>query len=150
MARINLLLLSWFGTGYSPKAPGTMGSLAAVPFAWLMAASWGQHTLIIAAAVVFALGWAAAHATEEARRDPGWVVVDEVAGQWLTLAFVPPDIILYAIGFVLFRLFDIFKPWPVRTLEQKVPGALGVMVDDIAAALYAGALSYGAFRIIGA
>ena len=88
-----------------------------------------------------------AHATPEAKKDPGWVVIDEVSGQWLTLAVVPPDFILYAVGFFLFRIFDIFKPWPIRTLEQKVPGALGVMIDDVAAAVYAAALLY-AFRLV--
>lgn len=134
---INLALLSWFGAGYSPKAPGTAGSLAALPFAWVMAQLWGSNILIIAGIAVFVVGVAAAHATPAAKKDPGWVVIDEVAGQWLTLAVVPPDLMLYAIGFLAFRFFDIFKPWPIRTLEQKVPGALGVMIDDVAAAVYA-------------
>lgn len=76
-------------------------------------------------------------------------MIDEVSGQWLTLAFVPPDVLLYAIGFIAFRIFDIFKPWPIRTLEQKVPGALGVMVDDIAAAVYAAILLYFATLVLG-
>jgi phosphatidylglycerophosphatase A len=149
MRNINLTLLSWFGSGYSPKAPGTAGSLAALPFAWVIATYFGTIGLVIAAILATIVGWAAAAATEEAKKDPGWVVIDEVAGQWLTLAIVPPDVVLYIIGFLAFRFFDILKPWPIRTLEQRVPGALGVMIDDIAAAVYAGLVLYAAAHFIG-
>ncbi len=150
MRNINLALLSWFGSGYSPKAPGTAGSLAALPFAWVISSYFGATGLVIAAILITLVGWAAAAATEEAKKDPGWVVIDEVAGQWLTLSIVPPDIMLYIIGFLAFRFFDILKPWPIRTLEQRIRGALGVMVDDIAAAVYAGMVLYAAAQLIGA
>jgi phosphatidylglycerophosphatase A len=150
MKRLNLLLLSWFGSGYSPVAPGTAGSIAALPFAWVIAIYWGATGLATAALLVFVIGWFVCSITPEAKSDPGWVVIDEVAGQWLTLAVVPPDLLLYGLGFLLFRLFDIFKPWPIRALEQNMAGGLGVMVDDIAAAVYAGIVLYGAFLIIGA
>ncbi|MDG2321521.1 MAG: phosphatidylglycerophosphatase A [Rhodospirillaceae bacterium] len=150
MKRLNLLLLSWFGSGYSPVAPGTAGSIAALPFAWVIAIYWGATGLAAAALLVFFIGWFVCSITPEAKRDPGWVVIDEVAGQWLTLAVVPPNLLLYGLGFLLFRLFDILKPWPIRALEKNMPGGLGVMVDDIAAAVYAGTLLYGAFLIIGA
>lgn len=148
MNKLNLIVLSWFGSGYSPKAPGTAGSLAALPFAWFIAITWGPATLIIAGLMVAVVGWASAAATPAAKRDPGWVVIDEVAGQWLTLAIVPPNLLLYAIGFCAFRFFDILKPWPIRTLERTIPGALGVMVDDLAAAVYAGAVLYAASLIL--
>ena len=147
MKFIKLTLLSWFGSGYSPKGPGTAGSLCCLPFAWGIATIWGPESLILAGFMAFVVGVTVAHITPEAKNDPGWVVIDEVAGQWLTLAVVPPNLLLYAVGFLLFRVFDIFKPWPIRTLEQKVPGALGVMIDDVAAALYAAALLY-AFSLI--
>lgn len=149
MKHINLLILSWFGSGYSPKAPGTAGSLAALPFAWVIAETWGPAALIFAGFAAFVIGWASAAVTEEAKKDPGWVVIDEVAGQWLTLAIVPPDLFLYAIGFCAFRFFDIVKPFPIHLLERNVPGALGVMVDDIAAAVYAGLVLYVAKLVIG-
>ncbi len=138
MRQLKRIILSWFGAGYSPKAPGTVGSLAALPFAWWIASTWGLPALALAAGCAFLIGWAAASTTPEAAADPGWVVIDEVAGQCLTLAVVSPDLVLYGIGFLLFRVFDIFKPWPIRFLEQRIPGGLGVMVDDIAAAVYAG------------
>lgn len=68
--------------------------------------------------------------------DPKEVVVDEVAGQWLVLAAIPADPALFALGFVLFRIFDIFKPWPVRWADRQVGGGLGIMLDDLLAALY--------------
>lgn len=148
MKNINIIILSWFGSGYSPKAPGTAGSLAALPFAWAIASVWGPSTLVIAGLLAALIGWASAAATPAAKSDPGWVVIDEVAGQWLTLAIVPPDLLLYAIGFCAFRFFDILKPWPIRTLERTVPGALGVMVDDLAAAVYAGAVLYAASLVL--
>lgn len=150
MKIVNLTILSWFGSGYSPKAPGTAGSLAALPFAWLMATNWGPQSLLLAGLIAFGVGWAAANASPEAQKDPGWVVIDEVAGLWLTLAIVPADLLLYALGFLAFRLFDIFKPWPIRALEQNVPGALGVMIDDIAAAVYAAAVLYIVTLLLGA
>ncbi len=137
------LLLSWFGAGLSPKAPGTAGSLAALPFAWIIVTTGGASGLFIASIVAFALGWAIIATTPGLEDDPGWIVIDEVAGQWLTLVLVPADLVLYAIGFLLFRLFDIFKPWPIKTIEKRTPGALGVMLDDMVAALCAGIILFG-------
>ena len=76
-------------------------------------------------------------------------MIDEVAGQWLTLVLVPTNVVLYAIGFLLFRLFDIFKPWPIKTIEKQTPGALGVMLDDMVAALIAGIILYGIHMALG-
>ena len=140
------LIASWFGIGYLPRAPGTWGSLAALPFAWAIAAAWGPRALLAASLALFLAGWAAATAVlaESPVRDPGWIVVDEVAGQWLTLAFVPPDPLLYAAGFLLFRLFDIAKPWPISVADARVRGGLGVMLDDGLAGIAAAAvLTFG-------
>ena len=124
-------------------APGSWGSAAAVLIAAGLASmsGWFLEAALVAACVA---GVRAADVYEltTGQKDASPVVIDEVAGQWLTLAFVPPDILLYAIGFIAFRIFDIYKPWPIRTLEQNVPGALGVMVDDVAAAVYAAVVLY--------
>lgn len=141
--------LSWFGMGYCPWAPGTAGSLAALPFAWVFATWGGVWALVIGALGLTILGWAAAAATPEAADDPGWVVIDEVAGQWLTLAPVSPDPVLYVTGFLAFRFFDIAKPWPVGMVERRVPGALGVMADDLVAAIYAAAVTFAVGLLIG-
>ena len=142
MHSIGRILLSWFGAGFSPWAPGTIGSAAALPFAWIIASYWGVFGLLLAALIIFSIGCILASIAQTESADPGWIVIDEVAGQWLTLCVVPPDLMLYGVGFLLFRAFDIVKPWPIRLLETRIPGALGIMVDDVAAALFSGSLLY--------
>jgi phosphatidylglycerophosphatase A len=134
-----VLIASWFGVGRLPWAPGTWGSLAALPFAWAIAWLFGERALLLAVLALFVAGWWAAHRVVRvsATADPGWIVVDEVAGQWLTLVITPPGIIPYVAGFLLFRLLDIVKPWPARWIDQNVGGGLGVMADDIVAGFYA-------------
>lgn len=151
MTRFAHALATVFGLGDRLPAPGTTaGSLPAVA-AWWAATTFGRHPelvvggTLVAAAIASVAGWWAAEV--EARRlgidDPGPVVIDEVAGQWLTLALgaawapaLTPAMLAVA-GFVLFRIFDIVKPFPVNLLER-LPGGLGIMVDDLAAAGYAG------------
>jgi len=127
------------GIGLLPLMPGSWGSLAALPCAWAISALAGRPALATAAVLVFALGiWAAAAVTRASgSKDPGFIVVDEVAAQFLVLAVTPLDWRTYLAAFLLFRVFDIAKPWPVRAIERRVSGGLGVMLDDVAAALYA-------------
>ncbi|MBT5939632.1 MAG: phosphatidylglycerophosphatase A [Rhodospirillaceae bacterium] len=142
MNRIAYLIAIWFGAGLLPKAPGTWGSLAALPLAYGIV-FWGSLEVLAAATVViFIVGvWASEIAAGNmGGGDPSEIVVDEVAGQWLTLLVVPPDIILYAAGFLLFRLFDIWKPWPISWADQKIKGGMGIMLDDMIAGVYAGVL----------
>ncbi|MEQ8664407.1 MAG: phosphatidylglycerophosphatase A [Rhodospirillales bacterium] len=134
-----VFIATWCGSGHLPKAPGTWGSLAALPIAWLILEHVGTTGLLFGVCVVFAVGIAAAdrYMALVGRDDPGAVVVDEVAGQWLALLFVPLDPLWFLAGFIAFRVFDIFKPWPVRALERRFKGGFGVMIDDIAAGVYA-------------
>ena len=134
-----LLIASWFGAGRLPVAPGTWGSLAALPFAWVIAWLFGPRALLLAALALFLIGWWAAGrvARISAVADPGSVVVDEVVGQWLTLVVAPRLLIAYVAGFLLFRLFDIVKPWPARWIDRNVGGGLGIMGDDVVAGFYA-------------
>jgi phosphatidylglycerophosphatase A len=137
------LFVSWFGSGWLPWAPGTWGSLAALPFAWaIIAYGGGPGTLALASLVVFGLGcWAAEIAVRATNTDdPGWIVVDEVVGQWLTLLAAPFSPIGFTAAFLLFRLFDIWKPWPVRWADRKLGGGVGIMADDVLAAAYAAAV----------
>jgi phosphatidylglycerophosphatase A len=100
----------------------------------------GKWWLAAAAIIPFIIGWvftARYLRNEPNTADPQWIVIDEVVGLWITLSVVPLNIIWYAVGFALFRLFDIVKPWPVSWADQKVPGALGIMLDDVLAGLYA-------------
>jgi phosphatidylglycerophosphatase A len=135
-----MLLATWFGAGLLPKIPGTWGSLAALPFAWHIGSEFGALGLVIAAAIVFAVGcWAADTASRAGDiRDPGFIVIDEVAAQFLVLAVAPVAPLAYAAGFVLFRIADIVKPFPANWADREVHGGLGIMLDDIFAALYAG------------
>ena len=132
------ILATWFWVGRIPKAPGTWGSLAALPFAWVIADAFGPLALLIAAALLFPIGcWAsAAYAHGIGRKDPGSAVIDEVVGQWMVLAVLPLDPLAYAIGFALFRLFDIAKPGPVGWADRQ-GGATGVMLDDVIAGVLA-------------
>ena len=141
------LLATWFGAGLLPKAPGTWGSLAALVCAWPLVQIGGRPYLLVGIAVVFALGlWAADHYARATNGgDPGEVVIDEVAGQWIALLPVagtslsPGDYALACLpALIAFRLFDIWKPWPVGWLDEKLHGGLGIMMDDVAAGLYAG------------
>jgi phosphatidylglycerophosphatase A len=133
------LLATWFGAGLLPAMPGTWGSLAALPCAWAIRAAAGPAALAAAAILAFALGcWAAARvARAGGHTDPGYVVIDEVAAQFLVLVAAPLDWRAYAAAFLLFRIFDITKPWPAGTVERRVKGGLGIMLDDVVAALYA-------------
>jgi phosphatidylglycerophosphatase A len=145
-----MFVASLAGIGLSPKAPGTLGSLVAVPFAWLIARETGNAGLLAAAAVLFFVGWAAAARTcRTLGKDPREIVVDEASGQWLTLAAAPLDPWFYLAGFVLFRLFDIWKPWPVSWADRTIIGGFGTMIDDTLAAIYAGAILLAARHVLG-
>ena len=148
--RLGFALATWFGVGNLPAAPGTFGSLAALPFAWLIAAYAGPLALGLAGVAVFCVGWWASNVYVGATgiEDPGPVVIDEVAGQWLTLVVAAPGVWWHWLaGFMLFRLFDIVKPWPVGWADKAIKGGFGVMVDDILAAAYAGGALYGLILI---
>ena len=151
-------LAVWFGAGLSPVAPGTAGSLAALPcgVALLWAGgAWGWLLLGLAALLLLPLGaWAAAHYDRQAgEHDAGAIVVDEVAGQWIALLPVAPTAVSgsvwwqIALAFGLFRLFDIVKPWPAGWIDRRIGGGWGVMADDVAAGLYAGALTWLAIHL---
>jgi phosphatidylglycerophosphatase A len=138
--RLAVALATWFGCGYFPWGPGTAGSLAAVLIAAALH-SWfgvGRSGLAVLVLVFVLPGiWAS---TRTARilntEDPGLVVVDEVLGQWLTLLGASTlNWKTFLAGFLLFRLFDIWKPWPIRRLEN-LPEGTGIVVDDLGAGAY--------------
>jgi len=141
------LFCTWFGAGLLPKVPGTWGSAAALPFAALIERAFGSIGLAVAAFILFVAGSLVAgrFARASGVKDPGAVVVDEVAAQWATLIPVPLDPILYLVGFVLFRVADVTKPWPANWCDRHLEGGLGVMADDMVSAGYA-AVGLWAFR----
>ncbi len=138
--KLAFVIGTWFGCGYAPVAPGTAGSLAALLIAWLARhfLGWGRWEILVLALVVLTPAvWASGEVARSAgRKDPGIVVVDEVVGQWITLAGVASfGWVGWGGAFVLFRLFDIWKPAPVRQLE-KLCGGAGIMADDVMAGVY--------------
>jgi len=127
-----------FGTGLAPFAPGTVGSLPGVLLAWLMLDMGIYFQLGVAVALSLAGIWICG---ESARRigvhDHGGIVWDEICGMYITLLLAPPNVLGFALAFGLFRFFDIVKPWPIRDLDHRIEGGLGIMLDDLVAALYA-------------
>ncbi len=144
---LRLRIATGFGVGYSPLVPGTVGSLPGLALAWVLHSWRGSAALLVGVILVTALGfWSAGEAARRlGKRDPGPVVVDEIAGQMLTLLFVTPTMSVLALGFVLFRVLDVWKPFPARRLED-LPGGSGIMADDLAVAIYANLILHGAVR----
>lgn len=133
------LTATWGGSGLFRYAPGTAGSLAALPFAWLMHSLSGAVGLFAVAVALFVFGCQVSSLYMQygdGQHDPSEIVIDEVAGQCLLLSLMPLSLLSYAVGFCLFRLFDIFKPWPISWCDRRVKGGFGVMLDDALAALY--------------
>jgi len=149
-ARVTTLVSTWFGAGFLPIAPGTWGSLAAIPIAHAIVFFWGVWGLAGFAAAVAVIGTHASHETARLRgvKDPGEVVVDEVAGQAIALlpvyALVPGDAVVLRISsilaaFFLFRILDVWKPGPIGWLER-LPGGFGIMADDLLGGAVAAAI----------
>jgi phosphatidylglycerophosphatase A len=132
------VIASFFGLGFFPVAPGTLASLAVVLlYKWLLHPLPLPYLLVLLfLLLVLGVPAAGAYSSELKKTDPRRVVVDEAVGQFLVLVSVSPDWSLLIIGFLLFRFFDIVKPFPIRKLEG-LPGGWGIMADDIAAALLA-------------
>ena len=137
---VNLLAFG-LGTGLAPKAPGTFGSLFGVAIAWWTLPLGLELRIVVAIALIASGFWICG---ESARRmgvhDHPGIVWDEIAAMYLVLLVAPPGITAWALGFGLFRLFDIWKPWPIRDLDHRLGGGAGIMLDDLVAALYTAVL----------
>ena len=131
-----------FGAGLMPKAPGTWGTLVAIPFYFLALQIGGTPAVLACALLFFIVGiWASAVTGHNLGvADYGGIVVDEIAAFIFVLAFTPSGVFWLLIAFVLFRIFDIVKPWPIRYFDRTLKGGFGVMFDDLLAALGAIAL----------
>lgn len=125
-----------FGTGLSPIAPGTMGTIIAIPIFLLLST---QPTLfyLIFVTIAFLIGcWTSAYtATALKVHDHPGIVIDEIIGYLITMVFVPVTWYWVILGFVFFRIFDIWKPWPISLIDQHVEGGLGIMLDDVFAGI---------------
>ncbi len=133
------LLAFGFGSGLAPKAPGTVGTLAAVPF-YLLMQPLSLSSYLVIVLIAFALGvWVCGESAKRlGEHDYGGIVWDEFVGFWITMMAAPTGWGWIVLGFVLFRLFDIIKPWPIKVADQQVQGGLGIMLDDVLAGIMAG------------
>ncbi len=136
--KLVLLLATWFGTGLIPFAPGTWGSLAALPFA-AGAYSLGFVFSCLSLLIIFFLSIPVSGRASKimATEDPSSVVIDEAAGIFVTLFLIPVSWTGIVAGFILFRIFDIIKPFPVGLIDKKIKGGTGIVFDDIMAGIYA-------------
>jgi len=134
---VHLLALG-FGSGLVPRAPGTAGSLVALPLAWLML-TWPFAAKVAVVAAMFGAGvWICAESARRlAAHDHPGIVWDEIVGMLATCLVIPGDVRWLPVAFVLFRFFDIVKPWPIRDLDHRLRGGIGIMLDDIVAAAFA-------------
>ncbi len=139
-----MIVATGFGSGYGPLVPGTWGSIPGLALAWGLDRWAGRWAVACGALVVAALGsWAAGRAEALLGvKDPGRVVVDEIAGQMVTLLFLPMSSRVLLLGFLLFRMLDVAKPWPARRLEE-LPGGSGIMADDLMVGVYANLILRG-------
>jgi len=133
-----LMLAFGFGSGLSPKAPGTMGTLAAIPLWWLLAQlPLSTYLVVVLIAAVAGIVICGRAADRLGVHDHGGIVWDEFVGFWIAMAALPVTWQSLILGFVLFRLFDILKPWPISWLDRRVSGGFGIMIDDVIAGLAA-------------
>lgn len=134
-----IFIATWAGAGLVRPAPGTVGTLAALPIGFVVAALGGPVALAVLAILVFAAGmWAGEiYAQKSGAEDDPSIVIDEAAGLFIAAIPAGYNLFLWLAAFLLFRFFDIWKPWPVSWAERRFTGALGVMMDDVLAGVYA-------------
>lgn len=136
-----LFLAFGFGSGLAKKAPGTLGTLAAVPVYWVFAQTHIFVYSLLTVAVMISGIWICGLAAKKlGEHDFGGIVWDEIAGYLITLWLVPFSWQAMVVGFLLFRVFDIIKPWPIKWVDQRMEGGFGIMLDDVLAGVFAGFL----------
>ncbi len=137
--KLILLLATWFRVGYLPHMPGTWGSLAALPLWWLLQhldpPAYGLVVLLLAVGSIYLSGRAEIFLQQ---KDSPAIVIDEVVGQLITLAGCPLDFFAVGLAVILFRIFDIFKPFPIGLINARLRGGLGIVLDDVVAGIYSG------------
>lgn len=142
------LIALGFGSGLAPKAPGTFGSLAAIPLCMILV--YMRYEVVLALIIAtFFIGWKASSEAEKAlgMHDNSSIVIDEFVGMFVSVLFFPSNFALVFLAFVLFRIYDIFKPWPISYFDKKVGGGLGIMLDDVLAGFFACASAHILFYL---
>ncbi len=148
-------LAAGLGSGWLPKAPGTWGSLAALPPAWLLIELVGISGLLLASLLLLVFGcWICANVLKQIPdKDPGWIVIDEWVGLWLTMVLLAMVLgtgpLVYLMAFTSFRLFDILKPWPISWVETLGPPWWSIMADDVVAGLVGAGVVLAAAMMFG-
>lgn len=144
------VFLTFFYTGLSPKAPGTMGSLLALIFGVAIVRFLSLETLFLATILLSIIGIKQinAYEAEGGMHDDKSIVIDEVVGMWLTLVLSSTTWVQIGLSFLFFRLFDVWKPSIIGRVDRKVKGGLGVVGDDLLAAIFAGICSAGTFHLL--
>ncbi len=138
MYRLIMALATGFYTGYLPKAPGTWGTLVAFPIHFgLIHLEQGHYFIALAIIGLLAVGCAGSAEKILDHADPSVVVIDEIIGMLIALIGAPNHPLAWLCAFILFRFFDILKPWPVSFFDKRLHGGLGIVLDDVAAGLYA-------------
>jgi len=150
MDKLIMLIATGLGLGYLPKAPGTWGSLLGIPIHLLLIQLAAQN-YVIALVVIVVVGVLAAGSAEKIMdlRDPGLVVIDEVIGMLITLIGAPAKPLVLLTGFILFRIFDIAKPYPIRLIDRHLNGGIGIVMDDMLAGVFALAVLQVICRLAG-
>jgi phosphatidylglycerophosphatase A len=132
-----MFLATGFRTGNIPFAPGTFGSLIGLPLCFALAGMSAAPAMLWTLLFIFFAVWIADAAEKILEQnDPGCIVIDEIAGMVVALVGLPFNPITVVIGFIIFRILDIFKPFPIRDLDKRIPGGLGVVADDVAAGIF--------------
>ena len=142
------LFATWFGVGLIRPAPGTWGSLAAL-LLWYFA-EFLHSSIHIVLPIFILFSWlVCSQASQDSQsKDHSSIVIDEVAGMLVALSFVAHELIIYLWAFLLFRLFDIWKPWPISWADKNIEGGLGILLDDLIAGLFAGGIIYAIFLLL--
>lgn len=139
MSDASVLIATWFGSGRLRPAPGTLGSLAALPFGYLISVNGGIGGLLLITLAVLIIGTFAAtrYGEKSGEKDDQSIVVDEVVGLWIAGLPAEGNLYLWLAAFFLFRLFDVIKPWPASFFDKRGGGGFDVMMDDVIAGIYA-------------
>lgn len=127
-----------FGAGLFPRAPGTFGTLVAIPFYWLLAHLALPYYVAIVLLLTMISCWICQKSSEAIGiHDYKGIVLDEMVGYWITMIAFPPHLFWIFAGFLWFRLFDVWKPWPISWIQKNVKGGIGIVLDDVVAAIFA-------------
>jgi len=149
MKHFILVLATGFGVGYSPIAPGTLGTLVAIPIYYFLSEIPSPLFEITLVGFFFLSVWISENAERFfGKKDDQRIVIDEIVGFLVTMLWVPKTILFIIIGFLLFRFFDILKPFPIRHLEKKLKGGYGIVLDDVLAGIYANIVLHVLYKII--